>query len=805
MHDLIDTLVETTDDLAAITDPRGKLLYLSDSARRILDISRKADISDFNIDSVISGTSRLRIAGETGSRKNDNGLFPENPTAAAQQTDNSQVFKKITAHRDQAGDIACFSVHSLHLTGKQNTGRDLYNSPGKLQALINTSHSILAAATADRAVKKALEAACGLAECKFAAFCEAEKENNHHLRIKNYYISEKFPDNHVKQATELLNYKVLQKLLENQQTLRLSEAVWPQGKEENRQPSAKKPVSGILCTGMINQPDDTPGIMLLLGSDNDGFSEEDEALLAQLASFTSLAFRNFRARQISDHMSVEISQVFSALAEPVIVYEKSGTPIMANPAAIKMMGFDPVGIPWKNFIQKKALQYPNGRLVPFEKLPCNRALAGNPVRSEKYLRTDARGSDRIYEFNAVPLMHNEQIVGAVTVARDETERNRLVEQLETERTALQAIINNAPEAIVVVDEECRIVMTNPAARQLYQQSPAFQKNRDTETGYNNISAPYDPVDLPLCRSVFKGEMIVDHELTVYLPGKQPRHILVNTAPIRNPNGEITGAVGIFHDITRRKRERLELKKARTKLEKRVEERTAELQSLSRRMLNTLESDRQKIAKELHDSLGASLAAIKFSLEEKLARMPSDPPERLMSLENIVDYLTGTIKETKRISANLRPTILDDLGLLATITWFCREFNSFYHNIRITEQIDIREEEIEEPLKIVIYRILQESMNNAAKHGQPENIRLSLKKNSDRIELEVADDGLGFDVESRLNSPDPMSGRGIQGMRERAKVCGGKFEIRSAPCNGTLVRVGFPHPSCLEPYHAARKA
>ncbi|MBS3808523.1 MAG: PAS domain-containing protein [Desulfobacterales bacterium] len=803
MHDLISALVEKTDDLAAITDPRGKLLYLNRSARRILGISREAEISNFNIDSLLSGTGRMRIAGETGEGNNNNGPSHQNLTAAARQADSSRLFKKITAHRDPAGDITCFSIHSSYLTGKQSTDRDLCNSPEKLQALISASQSILAAETADRIIEKALEAACGLAECRFAAFCEIEKENNHYFRIKNYYAPENLPGNHINQATDLFNYKVLQKLLENQHTLRLSEAVWPQGKEESRQLSAKRPVSEMLCTGMINQFNNSPAIMLLLDSHKDGFSEEDESLLAQLASFISLAFQHFQPGQIADHISVEMAQVFSALAEPVIVYEKSGTPIMANPAAIKMMGFDPVGIPWKKFIQKKALQYPNGQLVPFEKLPCNKALAGNPVRSEKYLRPDARGSDRIYEFNAVPLMHNEQIVGAVTVARDETERNRLMEQLDTERTALQAIINNAPEAIVVVDEDCRIVMTNPAARQLYQQSPAFQKDHNTKTGYNNSSAPYDPVDLPLCRSVFKGEMIVDHELTVYPSGKKPRHILVNTAPIRSPKGEITGAVGIFHDITRRKRERLELKKARTELEKRVEERTAELQSLSRRMLNTLESDRQKIAKELHDSLGASLAAIKFSLEEKLAGMPSDPPDRLMSLEKLVDYLTGTIKETKRISANLRPTILDDLGLLATITWFCREFNSFYKNIRITEQIDIREEEIEEPLKIVIYRILQESMNNAAKHGQPENIRLSLKKNSDRIELEVADDGRGFDVESRLNSLDPMSGHGIQGMRERANVCGGKFEIRSAPGTGTLVRVGFPYPSCFEPYHAVR--
>jgi PAS domain S-box-containing protein len=519
---------------------------------------------------------------------------------------------------------------------------------------------------------------------------------------------------------------------------------------------------------------------------------------------------------------MEISRIFSALAEPVIIYDASGSPVLANTAAVKMIGFDPTGMPWEEFIQKKALLYPNGRPVPFDKLPCKRALDGAIVHSEKFVRVNAKGEERIYEFNAVSLVRDEKIIGAVTVARDETESTRLMDQLETERTALQAIIHNAPEAIIVVDQECRIVMTNPAARQLYQQSPEGIMAGSMGPGYADFSPPYDPVDLPLARSVFHGEMIVDHEMAISLPNGLCRHILVNTAPIRNPRGEVTGAVGVFHDITQRKRERLELQRARTELEKRVEERTAELRHtvntlreeieerkkienrlqdsqdnlrhLSHRMLHTLESDRQKIARELHDSLGASLAAIKFSLEEKLAQMPTNPPDDILSIESIVSYLTTTIKETKRISANLRPTILDDLGLLPTITWFCREFQSFYRNIRIEEKIRIREEEIDESMKIVIYRILQEAINNAAKHGNPNTINLVLTKKDSRVELTVDDDGNGFDLKDKLNSSDPMSGNGIQGMKERADICGGDFKILSHPGTGTRVHVSLPgHP------------
>jgi signal transduction histidine kinase len=233
---------------------------------------------------------------------------------------------------------------------------------------------------------------------------------------------------------------------------------------------------------------------------------------------------------------------------------------------------------------------------------------------------------------------------------------------------------------------------------------------------------------------------------------------------------------------------------RKKIENRLQDSQDNLRHLSHRMLHTLESDRQKIARELHDSLGASLAAIKFSLEEKLAQMPTNPPDDILSIESIVSYLTTTIKETKRISANLRPTILDDLGLLPTITWFCREFQSFYRNIRIEEKIRIREEEIDESMKIVIYRILQEAINNAAKHGNPNTINLVLTKKDSRVELTVDDDGNGFDLKDKLNSSDPMSGNGIQGMKERADICGGDFKILSHPGTGTRVHVSLPgHP------------
>lgn len=762
MRDIVDTLAKNTEDLAAISDSSGSLIYINRLACKILKIAEET-----------SSAAEFLSKAKNGNR-------PE--------------FNRIVAHRDKNGAIDCFSFHLPALLG--NSIRSTTHQPGpeKLQALIDASKTIFSANSIEELLKNTLSSACMLTGCRVSAYCEVPEPPADLFPVRKYCTSDDLSPGQIepalRHAADMLKYEPFLKILENQRSIRLLESTASNSPKTGDQTQEKNTSCPMIFAPMPNLQAYNRSVILVWDPEKSEFRDGEEVLLAELASFGSLALGHFQGGQMPDHMSMEMDQIFSALAESVISYDKAGTPVMANPAALEMLGFDPVGMPGESFIQKKALLYPNGRPVPFEKLPCQRALTGNTVRGETYLRTDAKGSERIYEFNAVPLIHNNEIAGAVTVARDETERNRLMDQLETERTALQAIINNAPEAIVVVDEECGVVMTNPAARRLYNQSPEYSQGNGTEPAPAEI--PYDPVDLPLARSVFQGEMIVDYELTTCFPDGEYRYILVNTAPIRNPGGKITGAVGIFHDITQRKRERLELRRTRDELEKRVEERTFELRHLSHRMLDTLESDRQKIAKELHDSLGASLAAIKFSLEEKLAQMPSDPPDNIMSLENVVSYLSDTIKETKRISATLRPTILDDLGLLVTITWFCREFNLFYQDIRIVEQIDVKEEEIEEPLKIVIYRTMQEAMNNAAKHGRPKTIELRLNKNNDRIELEIIDDGSGFEPQTRLNSSDPMSGHGIQGMKERARICGGEFKIHSGPGNGTRVSVDFPN-------------
>jgi signal transduction histidine kinase len=218
-----------------------------------------------------------------------------------------------------------------------------------------------------------------------------------------------------------------------------------------------------------------------------------------------------------------------------------------------------------------------------------------------------------------------------------------------------------------------------------------------------------------------------------------------------------------------------------------------LKKISRHSLDMLEADRQTISKELHDSIGASLAAVKFSLEEKEMKRSENGNQLNDSLNREVGYLAATIKETKRISANLRPSTLDELGLTATIAWYLRQFQRMYGDIRIEYSSEIAEKDVPEAMKINIYRIIQEGLTNAERHSKADTIRLSLEycDGGHSISLSIEDNGSGFDVKERLSNKDPLGGYGLIAMRERCEISGGVFHLDSKVGKGTRLNAILP--------------
>ena len=284
-----------------------------------------------------------------------------------------------------------------------------------------------------------------------------------------------------------------------------------------------------------------------------------------------------------------------------------------------------------------------------------------------------------------------------------------------------------------------------------------------------------------------------------------RHFLARGVPVFKDDGNILEWVGTCIDITERKqseealRQRSwELQQLTETLEQRVRERTGELEKaneelrhLSSRLLSAQEEERKRVAGEIHDTIGSCLSAVMFKVQDVLRQTEQSTHAAAEPLRTIIPVVQESIEECRRIQMDLRPSMLDDLGLLPTLSWFCRRFETIYSRIRIEQKIGIEEGKIPNPLKIVIYRVIQEAMNNIAKHSQADFVCLSFWKRNDKLELVLQDNGRGFDQEKAHSQESTTRGLGLSSMRERVKLSWGSFAIDSTEGKGTIIHASWP--------------
>jgi signal transduction histidine kinase len=184
--------------------------------------------------------------------------------------------------------------------------------------------------------------------------------------------------------------------------------------------------------------------------------------------------------------------------------------------------------------------------------------------------------------------------------------------------------------------------------------------------------------------------------------------------------------------------------------------------------------------------------VKFGIEESLERLnPVVSPDMLRSLEAAVALIQEVMRELRVMLKTLRPAMLDDLGILATVAWLCREIETIYSGITVERHTDLDEDEIPEHLKISMFRIIQEALNNAVKHSQCDRIHLELRRNGNFIELDVRDNGKGLPLKLTTGGSESGTGMGLSSMRERAELSGGRFTMDSMPGSGTRILVSWP--------------
>ena len=209
----------------------------------------------------------------------------------------------------------------------------------------------------------------------------------------------------------------------------------------------------------------------------------------------------------------------------------------------------------------------------------------------------------------------------------------------------------------------------------------------------------------------------------------------------------------------------------------------DLESLSARLVEAQEEERRSISRELHDEVGQSLGALLVEVGQLSKLVPPEDRVTQGQIAQIKSVAESTVKSIRDIALLLRPPMLDDLGLVPALEWQAREISR-----RSEMEVEVQSENVSEALgdetKVTIYRLVQEALNNAATHASAKNAKVTIAQNSDKITVEIADDGHGFD-------PERQRGMGILGMEERVRRLGGTLTIDSAPGKGSTVDAELP--------------
>jgi signal transduction histidine kinase len=199
-------------------------------------------------------------------------------------------------------------------------------------------------------------------------------------------------------------------------------------------------------------------------------------------------------------------------------------------------------------------------------------------------------------------------------------------------------------------------------------------------------------------------------------------------------------------------------------------------------------ERKRIARELHDSVGQQLSAIKYGLERGAELVQQARPQDSQPiLQRAIASLQEAMEEIRGIAMNLRPAVLDDLGAASAVSWFCREFAQSYPTLTLREAVAVVDADIPERLSTSVFRSLQELLNNVAKHAQARQVMVSLARSADQLVLEVTDDGVG--LAASVSSASMRSGRGMRNLRERAEMTGGQMRLQPGAAGvGTQARI-----------------
>lgn len=387
-----------------------------------------------------------------------------------------------------------------------------------------------------------------------------------------------------------------------------------------------------------------------------------------------------------------------------------------------------------------------------------------------------RGKRSWLAMHAVPLRDASGTIRAVLgIARDMS-RRKVAEQalVESEQRFSKAFHANALPLLITRLEDGQVLDANEAFLQLVNRS------RDDVLGQTTVSLGLIDAErrASIIETLAGRGTVSDIELELSSHERGPRTLLLSLVKLEIGGRQCT--LGTYRDITEAKRSEEQLRASR-----------AALRNLATREQDIRENERTRIAREIHDSLGQALTALKLQLSAAQEAASRESPALGTRLHETVSMVDDLVKSVRRIASDLRPPILDQLGLPAAVEWLAQDF-SRRTGIRCATAILPTDGAIGDELATALFRIVQEALTNVLRHAGATSVDIELGMKSGCVALEINDDGSGI-TEAGTMGPGSL---GILGMRERASALGGVLEVAPRPGGGTRVAAWFPPPSVM---------
>jgi PAS domain S-box-containing protein len=486
--------------------------------------------------------------------------------------------------------------------------------------------------------------------------------------------------------------------------------------------------------------------------------------------------------------NAKLQSLIHALPDAVFFKDTGGRYLLVNNALQQFIGIAPESVVGRTDDEFMPADIADGCRKSDEAL----MRSGEPLSLEDVLI--GKDGGKIYvESIKIPVKDSKgDLLGLVGVSRNVTERKKAeiilrdaVRNAQEEKARTEAFISAIGDGITVHDCDYQVIYQNQVANTVF----GNRVGEHCYKAYHNRDVICDNCHFP---DTLRDGKIRKVEVMKTIADKLV-YLEITSSPLKDATGNIIGGIELFRDITYRKQAEAVLLRSNEELEILIKERTAELtmlndqlRNLSVHLQNARESERTMIAREIHDDLGQSLTALKMELSFLQKKLPRSQDKLIEKAESMTGLIDTTIQSVKRISSELRPGVLDHLGLSAAIEWQAQEFAK-RSGIPCQVVFEPREIELDKDRTTALFRIFQEALTNIARHANATEISVLLRAQNDDLLLQVRDNGRGI---SENEKTDPKS-LGLIGIRERVHNWGGSLSIAGIPDRGTTVTVWFP--------------